>query len=138
MYMSKSARIIELEQSLAEASLDVQTLREETESNKKLITQFQQQKLDYEDKAKKLAETHKKELDEVKNLLNDKEDKLNKRLTEALASIGVANFAAEEIISVEGTAPSELYHKFLSLKGAEQTLFYNKHKAEIERFMNQK
>jgi hypothetical protein len=71
-------------------------------------------------------------------LLKTTETSVNKRVIEALASIGVAQFAPEEILSVQGTSPIDLYQKFMSLKGAEQTLFYNKHKAEIERFMNQK
>ena len=125
--MSKSAQMVQLENQLAEANLDVQSLREEVVSNQKLISNFT-----------KVNELHQKELEETKNLLKATEMSVNRRVTEALAAIGVNQFASEEVISVANKDPQSLYRQFLALNGAEQTQFYKQHEKEISSFMNAK
>ena len=136
--MGRAERITELEQSLAEAQFTVQSLQEECAEYKKTIASFPGVKADFDDKLRKLQESHQKEVSDLKNLLKTTETSVNRRVTEALASIGVAQFATEEILSVSGKSPNALYQKFLSLKGAEQTKFYQEHEKEISSFLNAK
>lgn len=136
--MGRAERITELEQSLAEANFSIHSLQEEVAEYKKTIANFHGVKANYDDKLNKLQESHQKEVSDLKNLLKTTETSVNRRVTEALASIGVAQFAAEEILSVNGVSPSGLYQKFLSLKGAEQTEFYRIHEKELSRFLNAK
>jgi hypothetical protein len=136
--MNKSERIVELENQLAESKFNLSALTEEIEEYKKTIANFPTVKQEYDVQVKKLQEQHIKEVSDLNNLLKQTELSVNKRVTEALASIGVAQFAAEEVISVTNTNPRGLYEKFLSLKGPEQTEFYKKHEKEISAFMNAK
>lgn len=136
--MGRAEQITALEQSLAEARFDAQSLREELSDYKKTIANFTNVKADYDDKLTKLQESHQKEVSELKNLLKTTETSVNRRVTEALASIGVAQFAAEEILSVPGKSPQALYQRFLTLKGAEQTQFYKEHEKEISKILNAK
>ncbi len=135
---NKAQRTVELEQSLAEAKYDIQSLQEEVQNYKQTVAAFPQVKADYDDKVAKLQESHKKELEAMKNLLKATETSVNKRVIESLASIGVAQFATEEILSVQGAGPCDLYQKFLSLKGVEQTEFFKKHEQAISKFVHAK
>lgn len=135
--LNKAERIEELENQLAEASLNTNSLVEEIEGYRKTIASFPVVKAEYDDKVTKLAEAHQKELGDIKILLKATEASVNRRVTEALASIG-AQFAPEEVISVASTSPKGLYQRFLSLQGAEQTAFYQQHEKEISAFVHAK
>lgn len=140
--MGRGDRIKELEKSLSEATFDIQCLHEEIKTYKqnisnyeKTIAAFPQLKMEYEDKLKKLSESHTNEILEMKKMISDTETSVNRRVTETLASIGVSTFVPEEILSVNEAGPTDLYKKFLSLKGTEQTEFYRKHEKELSRFI---
>lgn len=135
---SKTQQIEQLEQQLAEANMSLQSQQETIKSYQQTIATFPGVKADYDARVKELADKHSKEMSDLKNLLKTTETSVNKRVTEALASIGVKSFVPEEIISVNGTTPRDLYQQFLSLKGAEQTEFYQKHEQAISRFVHAK
>lgn len=130
-------RIEELENLLAEANLDKVSLQEEVQSYQQTIASFPGVKADYDAQLQKMEDKHKSEVEGLKNLLKATETSVNRRVIEALASIGVAQFAPEEIISSPASG-KELHAKFLSLKGEEQTEFYRKHEKELSKFLHAK
>ena len=134
----KEEYVEKLENQLAELKLEAQSLTEEVANNRKTIASFPGVKADYDAKVKQLAEAHTKEVSDLKNLLKATETSVNRRVIESLASIGVNQFVPEEILSVQGANPQDLYQKFLSLKGAEQTEFYKKHEQAISKFVHAK
>lgn len=136
--ISKAGQIEELERSLAEANLTLASQDEAIKSYQQTIASFPGVKADYDAKVETLLSTHKKEMSDLKDLLAKTETSVNKRVIEQLARIGVNQFVPEEILSVNGATPGELYQKFLTLKGAEQTEFYKKHEQAISKFVHAK
>jgi hypothetical protein len=136
--MGRAEQITELEQSIAEANLTIQSQQETLQEYQKTMASFPGVKADYDAKVKQMTQAHEKEMSDLKNLLKTTETSVNRRVIEALASIGVNQFAPEEILSVQGPNPNDLYQKFLSLKGAEQTEFYKKHEQAISKFVHAK
>jgi saccharopine dehydrogenase-like NADP-dependent oxidoreductase len=61
------------------------------------------------------------------------EKSVNQKVNESLTRIGVSVFPTENTLTNPSSSPSEIMVTFNGLQGGEKTVYYNKHKAELNK-----
>ena len=110
---------LQLSNQLEEASSIIEQFASKEENYKKQISSINQQLTNL--KANHLAE------------LKKIENSVNKKVNSTLASIGVKQFANETFLAAPNQTDKQIYEKFMSLSGTEQTEYYKLNKVAIAR-----
>lgn len=130
---SLQVRVDELEQEAETYNSTIRTLMEENESYKRTIASFVGVKTSYEAEKDKMTQEHEKKVKVLEDTLKKTELSVNQKVNEALTSIGVTTFPAENMILGDSKSPAELMETFNSLTGVEKSTFYQKHKIELSK-----
>lgn len=111
-------------------------LKEEILSLRQTVAAFPGAKQHYEAELKTVKEQHEVQIASMKQQLQDKENEVNIQVRTSLAAIGANDsFTPKQISTPSNTvsADNQKLKLFVSLTGNEQSEYYSKYQAEIDR-----
>lgn len=112
------------------------SLKSECSDYRQTIASFVDVKASYDEQIRKLSELHNSQLVQLQQDLSKEKQSVNRRVNAQLASVGVKQFAVEEIEPTP-VAPEEILKQFNAMpSGIDKQNFYATNKAVLNKCIN--